>query len=181
MTIAATQWVAGGVRHSHTLRAVGSRLSSCGASIEHPNIFENALDQQIERQQTFIAALVNKVRSAGTLTRLDRVVRFLDAATSSLEVDPGLGSTTRLAKIAMQLQSIGLDKVQFVTVPNAYYPRESEFWGRVYWTEDGEEHVRGYYVQGVMNGRWRRRLERGRSSYEHWNMGHLERRLCVMR
>lgn len=94
---------------------------------------------RIKRQQTFIAALVNKVKSAGTLTRLDRVVSFLDAATESLTTDTQLGSLTRLGKIAMQLQSIGLDKVQFVTVPNAYYPRESEFFGRVYWTEEADE------------------------------------------
>ena len=62
------------------------------------------------------------MKSAGTLTRFDRVVRFLDAATDSLERDEGLGSVTRIGKIAMQLQSIGLDKVKFVTVPNAYYP-----------------------------------------------------------
>jgi LCP family protein required for cell wall assembly len=94
---------------------------------------------RIKRQQNFIAALVNKVKSAGTLSRLDRVVKFLDAATDSLEVDEGLGSVTRIGKIAMQLQSIGLDKVQFVTVPNAYYPRDSEYWGRVYWTDEAEE------------------------------------------
>lgn len=90
---------------------------------------------RIKRQQTFIAALVNKVKSAGTLSRLDRVVRFLDAATSSLEVSTGLGSTTRLGKLAMQLQSIGLDKVQFVTVPTEY----SADFNRLYWTEDAEE------------------------------------------
>jgi LCP family protein required for cell wall assembly len=94
---------------------------------------------RIKRQQNFIAALVNKVKSADTLTRLDKVVRFLDAATDSLEVDEGLGSVTRIGKIAMQLQSIGLDKVKFVTVPNAYYPRDSEFWGRVYWTDEADE------------------------------------------
>ena len=94
---------------------------------------------RIKRQQNFIAALVNKVKSAGTLTRLDKVVSFLDAATRSLTLDPGLGSLTRIGKIAMQLQSIGLDRVQFVTAPNAYYPRDSPFFGRVYWTDEADE------------------------------------------
>jgi len=94
---------------------------------------------RIKRQQNFIAALVNKVKSRGTLTRFDRVVRFLDAATDSLEVDEGLGSVTRIGKIAMQLSSIGLDKVQFVTVPNAYYTRDSGFFGRVYWTDEAKQ------------------------------------------
>ncbi len=45
---------------------------------------------------------------------------------------------TRIGKIAMQLQNIGLDKIQFVTVPTEYYPRESEFFGSVFWTEDAD-------------------------------------------
>lgn len=91
---------------------------------------------RIRRQQTFIAALVREVKSAGTLTRLDKVVNFLDAATSSLTTDTELDSVTRIGKIAMQLQSIGLDKVQFVTLPTEYYATDSEFSGRVFWTED---------------------------------------------
>ena len=91
---------------------------------------------RIKRQQTFIAALIRKVKSAGTLTRLDRVVGFLDAATRSLTTDTALGSVTRIGKIAMQLQSIGLEEVQFITVPTAYYPTDSELSGKVYWTED---------------------------------------------
>lgn len=93
---------------------------------------------RIKRQQTFIAALVNKVTSAGTLTRLDKVVKFLDAATKSLTLDSEIGSVTKLGKLAMQLQGIGLDKVKFVTVPNAYFTRDSEWWGSVYWTEEAD-------------------------------------------
>jgi LCP family protein required for cell wall assembly len=94
---------------------------------------------RIRRQQTFIAALVREVKSAGTLTRLDKVVGFLDAATKSLTTDTELDSVTRIGKIAMQLQSIGLDKVQFVTLPTEYYPTDSEFSGRVFWTEQATE------------------------------------------
>jgi LCP family protein required for cell wall assembly len=94
---------------------------------------------RIRRQQTFIAALVRKVKSAGTLTRLDRVVRFLDAATQSLTTDTELGSVTRIGKIAMQLQNIGLENVKFVTTPTAYFPTDSEFKGSVYWTEKADK------------------------------------------
>ena len=90
------------------------------------------------RQQEFIAAMVNKVVSAGTLTRVDRVVGFLDAATKSVSTDEGLGSTAKMGKLAMQLQGIGMGKIQFLTIPTAYYPRESDFWGRVYWTEQAD-------------------------------------------
>lgn len=93
---------------------------------------------RIKRQQTFIAALIRKVKSAGTLTRLDRVVGFLDAATRSLRTDEGLGSVTRIGKIALQLQDVGLDNIKFITVPTAYYPLDSEFKGKVRWTEDAD-------------------------------------------
>ena len=42
---------------------------------------------RIKRQQAFIGALVAKVLSSGTLTRFDRLVRFLNAATKGLTTD----------------------------------------------------------------------------------------------
>ncbi|MGN0063232.1 MAG: LCP family protein [Nocardioides sp.] len=92
-----------------------------------------------KRQQEFIASMVNKVVSAGTLTRLDRVIGFLDAATKSLTTDEGLGSTAKMGRLAMQLQNIGMDKIQFITIPNAYFDRDSGYWGRVYWTEEADQ------------------------------------------
>ncbi len=94
---------------------------------------------RIRRQQEFIGALVREVQSTGTLTRLDKVVKFLDAATKSLTTDEEFASVTRLGKVAMQLQNIGLDKVQFVTLPTEYYDRDSDFWGKVYWTPEAEQ------------------------------------------
>jgi LCP family protein required for cell wall assembly len=95
---------------------------------------------RIRRQQEFIGALVRKLRSAGTLTRLDRVVGFLDAATRSLRTDEDLGSVTRIARIALQLQDIGLDEVQFVTLPTEYFPLDDpQFRGKVFWTPEATE------------------------------------------
>jgi LCP family protein required for cell wall assembly len=91
---------------------------------------------RIRRQQEFIGALVRKLQSAGTLARPDRVIRFLDAATKSLRTDDDLGSVTKIARIALQLQDIGLDKVQFVTLPTEYYALGSDLEGKVYWTPD---------------------------------------------
>lgn len=93
---------------------------------------------RIKRQQAFIAALIRKVKSAGTLTRLDRVVSFLDAATKTLRTDTELGSLTRLGKIALQLQNIGLDNIKFITVPTEYFPLDSEFKGKLKWTSDAD-------------------------------------------
>lgn len=75
---------------------------------------------RIKRQQAFIAAMVNKVVSAGTLARPDRLVGFPNAATKSLTTSPGLDNVTQLGKLGYSVQSIGLDKVQFVTVPWEY-------------------------------------------------------------
>lgn len=94
---------------------------------------------RIRRQQEFIGALVREVKSAGTLTRLDKVVKFLDAATKSLQTDEAFQSVTSIGRVAMQLQNIGLDKVQFVTLPTEYYPSDSEFRGKVYWTPAAQE------------------------------------------
>ena len=95
---------------------------------------------RIRRQQEFIGALVRRVKSAGTLTRFDKVVKFLDAATSALTTDEEFASVTRLGKVAMQLQSIGLDKVKFVTLPTDYYPVDDpDFSGKVFWTEQADQ------------------------------------------
>ena len=74
---------------------------------------------RIKRQQAFVAAMAGKVVSAGTLTRVDRMVGFLDAATSSLQTD-----FTRSARSARSagFKSIGLDNIRFVTVPWQYSP-----------------------------------------------------------
>jgi LCP family protein required for cell wall assembly len=90
---------------------------------------------RIKRQQAFIAAMAKKVISADTLARVDRLVGFLNAATKSLTVDEGLDNVVKIAKLGVGFQGIGLDKIQFLTVPNAYYPEESDFWGRVYWKD----------------------------------------------
>ncbi len=94
---------------------------------------------RIRRQQEFIGALVREVKSAGTLTRLDKVVNFLNAATSSLTTDDELDSVTRLGKIALQLQDVGLDKIKFITLPTEYYPLDSEFRGKVFWTDQADQ------------------------------------------
>ncbi len=93
---------------------------------------------RIKRQQAFIAAMAHKVISAGTLARVDRLVGFLNAATKSLTVDEDLGSVIKIAKVGVTFQGIGLDSIKFLTVPNAYYPTDSEFSGRVYWEDSAD-------------------------------------------
>ena len=77
---------------------------------------------RVKRQQAFIAAMANKVVSAGTLARPDRVVGFLNAATSSLQTD--FESITDMGKVGLSFRNIGLDKIQFITVPWQYAPSD---------------------------------------------------------
>lgn len=108
------------------------RARYVGELIQHNDI------SRIRRQQEFIGALVREVKSAGTLTRLDKVVKFLEAATKSLTTDEEFASVTRLGRVAMQLQSIGLEQVKFVTLPTDYYPMDSEFRGKVFWEPEAD-------------------------------------------
>jgi anionic cell wall polymer biosynthesis LytR-Cps2A-Psr (LCP) family protein len=93
---------------------------------------------RIRRQQAFIAAMAKKVISKDTLARVDRLVGFLNAATKSLTVDEDLENVVKIAKIGVSFQDIGLDNIQFLTVPNAYFSEDSGFWGRVYWEDSAK-------------------------------------------
>ena len=93
---------------------------------------------RIKRQQAFIAAMVNKVMSADTLARFDRLVGFLNAATKSLQVDPGLENVVKIARLGMGFQNIGMDNIQFVTVPwkyvgprVAWLPQAKDLWAKI--------------------------------------------------
>ncbi len=88
---------------------------------------------RIKRQQAFIAALVGKVLSNGTLTRFDRLVRFLNAATKSLTTD--IPNIKEMAKVGLQFQDIGLKRIRFITVPFVYSTAQP---GRVEWTDDAD-------------------------------------------
>ncbi|MDX6371408.1 MAG: hypothetical protein QOD98_396 [Nocardioidaceae bacterium] len=86
---------------------------------------------RIKRQQAFIGALVAKVVSSGTLTRIDRLVPFLNAATKSLTTD--IPNIKEMAKVGLQFENIGLKRIRFITVPFVYSTAQP---GRVEWTDD---------------------------------------------
>ena len=79
---------------------------------------------RMKRQQAFIASMINKVVSAGTLTRPSRVYNFLKAATASIVTDPGLSSLSKLVKLAFQFRKTNLDNISFITVPFEAYPAD---------------------------------------------------------
>ncbi len=90
---------------------------------------------RMKRQQSFIAAMIAKVVSAGTLANPVRLFNFLNAATQSLTTDTGFAHLKVLASLGTELKDIGLDKIQFITVPNAPWPQDTN---RLVWTSEAD-------------------------------------------
>lgn len=87
---------------------------------------------RMKRQQAFIGSMAHQVVTAGTLARPDRLVRFLNSATQSLTVDPGLKNVVKIAELGIQFKGIGLDNIQFITIPNIPDPADPN---RLVWKE----------------------------------------------
>jgi len=91
---------------------------------------------RIKRQQAFVGSMVNQVLSSGTLTNPVKVVKFLNAATKSLTVDPGLKNLSKIAGLAEQFKSIGMNKIKFLTIPWEYDPADRN---RVIWRPEAAQ------------------------------------------
>ncbi|MFE0252839.1 LCP family protein [Streptomyces sp. NPDC059010] len=76
---------------------------------------------RMDRQQRFLAALVNKVQSNDVLLNPVRLYPVLDAATSSLTTDPALASLRGLYELVRGVRDIPTERVQFLTVPRESY------------------------------------------------------------
>lgn len=81
--------------------------------------------ERMERQQRFLGALVNKVRSNGVLLNPVKLYPVLDAATSSLTTDPELASLRGLYELVRGVRDIPTERVQFLTVPREPYARDA--------------------------------------------------------
>jgi LCP family protein required for cell wall assembly len=71
---------------------------------------------RIQRQQKFMAAMVNKAESAGVLLNLPKLYGFLKSVTGSLTVNKGLGKSEMLS-LARKLHSMSPKNVNLLTVP----------------------------------------------------------------
>lgn len=91
---------------------------------------------RMKRQQAFIASMADKVLSAGTLSRPDRVFSFLDAVTESIEVDADLDTIAKMAELAQDLRGPGLSDIKFLTVPIAEYEPDPN---RLIWTDAAKD------------------------------------------
>jgi LCP family protein required for cell wall assembly len=88
--------------------------------------------ERIQRQQYFVDQLESQVRAAGLITDPVKLYKVLDAATSSITTDPGLGTVADLYDLAQTLNDIPDGKTDYVTVPNEPYPANTD---RVIWSE----------------------------------------------
>jgi len=91
---------------------------------------------RVKRQQAFIGSMAQAVLSSGTLSNPVKIVRFLDAATKSLTLDPGLGDLRKLGGLAYQFRNIGMSRIKLITVPWMYDPSDPN---RVVWTSQVPE------------------------------------------
>jgi LCP family protein required for cell wall assembly len=91
---------------------------------------------RMKRQQAFIAAMINKVVSAGTLANPIKIYNFLNAATKGITTDPDFAHLSQLASLGSSLKSIGLDHISFVTVPWEPYPQDIN---RVQWKPEAKQ------------------------------------------
>jgi LCP family protein required for cell wall assembly len=89
---------------------------------------------RIQRQQAFVAAMVNKVVSGNVMARPDRLIKFLNAATKSLTTD--IENIGRMARVGIEFQDVGLKRIQFITVPWQYAPSDPN---RVEWLPEAED------------------------------------------
>jgi LCP family protein required for cell wall assembly len=71
---------------------------------------------RIQRQQKFMAAMLDKAESAGVLLNLPRLIGFLKSVASSLTVDSGL-SIGEMISLARKLHSMSPKHVDLLTVP----------------------------------------------------------------
>jgi LCP family protein required for cell wall assembly len=94
---------------------------------------------RMKRQQAFIASMLNKVKSAGTLSRPDRLFEFANALAGSIQTSPDLASAAKLVKLASSMSSIDLKKVKFVTAPTSEFPVGSPNWGRLQLTPEAKQ------------------------------------------
>ena len=67
------------------------------------------------RQQALIGAMIKTALGRDMLARPDRVIGFLNAATSSLQTD--FANFAAIAKVAVSARGIGADNIRFVTTP----------------------------------------------------------------
>lgn len=77
---------------------------------------------RIKAQQAFLASLLRKVKSEGTLSNPATMYRIAEAVTQNVTVDSGLTDPSTLVSIGGILSGVDLGRIVFATVPTEEYP-----------------------------------------------------------
>lgn len=93
--------------------------------------------QRIERQQLFMSSMAQEATRTSLLLRPDRLYSFLDAATTSMTADEGLG-LKRMLSIARSVKDLDMEDLTFVTVPTEPYPGNTN---RVQWQAEAADEL----------------------------------------
>jgi len=79
---------------------------------------------RLGHQQMVLSAIVQKATRSEVLVRPDRLYSFIDAATSSMTVDPDLGTLADLVELAARAVKVPLADVTFLTMPWGEAPQD---------------------------------------------------------
>lgn len=91
---------------------------------------------RISRQQELLGATAQSVLDKNVLTDASGLLKFLNAATSSLTASEEFSSLQKLTGLAMSLRGIDATKITFLTIPVAEAPTDKN---RVVWTTEADE------------------------------------------
>ncbi|SDC93708.1 transcriptional attenuator, LytR family [Sanguibacter gelidistatuariae] len=91
---------------------------------------------RISRQQELLGATANTLLDKNLLTDAPGLLKFLNAATSSLKASPEFASLQNLSGLAMSLRGIDAAKINFLMVPVADDPADKN---RVVWTSAADD------------------------------------------
>lgn len=111
-------------------QALGYVRARTGAGLDGSDL------SRIGRQHELVTAMLDEVLSTDLMTSTPSLLRFLDAATSSIMTSPGLDSVWEIAGLAHSLRGVSLEDVTFVTVPTMPAPQNPN---RVVWTAEADE------------------------------------------
>lgn len=90
---------------------------------------------RISRQQNLMSAMLRTAQSKNLLTGGDDLYSFARSSLSTLTVSPGIGDLAVLGGLAQSIQAIGMDKVNFITMPHGEAPWDPN---RVVATEEAD-------------------------------------------
>jgi len=125
--------------HTHLQLTPGKHVLTGRQALQYVRVRKSIGDgsdlQRIGRQQAFLSSVMQKATSSQLLFQPASLYEFLNAATTSLTTDPQLDVGT-MRDLAGSVKGIGLDSIQFVTVPNEPYAPDPN---RVQWRHSADQ------------------------------------------